>query len=106
MKQFCKAAVVSVAMLGLVAAPMTSAFAEGKKGGGGKVYVKPNGGGHRHNNTGRNIAIGVGVAAALLAAGAAANASEGGGGRQCRRWDRLCDDGERWACRKLDKYCN
>jgi hypothetical protein len=73
-----------------------------RRGGGGPVFVAP----RRRNNTGRNVAIGVGAAilgAAILSQGA--QARRGGGGGECRRWSYMCDDGARWACRNYARYC-
>lgn len=72
-----------------------------RRGGGGAVFVAP----RRRNNTGRNIAIGVGAAvlgAAILSQGARAS---GGGGNSCGRWAFRCDRGEGWACRNYNRYC-
>ncbi len=110
MKRVVKTA-TAVATAALMAGSMASgAFAKPIKIGKAptKIVVVPKGGGHGHGHShrGRNIGIGIGVAtAAALAAAAAANASEGSPS-QCRRWDRRCDDGEGWACRKLAKYCD
>ncbi len=78
------------------------------RGGRGPVVVAP----RRRNNTGRNVAIGVGAAilGGIIASEAArANSRSSGGdyrgGNSCRRWAFQCDDGSRWACRNLDRYC-
>ena len=95
-----------VATAALLAISMTSgAFAKPVKiiKSPSKIVVVPKGG-HGHGHRNRNIGIGLGVAAAAaLAAAAAANADDGG--RSCRRWDRLCDDGSAWACRKYRNNC-
>lgn len=70
----------------------------------------------KNNNTGRNIAIGVGAAVATGIILNEAAKADGRGtvryynaddehNRTCRRWNRKCDDGERWACRKYDNNC-
>ncbi len=85
---------------------------QARRGGRGPVVVAP----RRRNNTGRNVAIGVGAAIlggiiASEAARANSRSSGGGyrggyrGGNSCRRWALQCDDGSRWACRNLDRYC-
>lgn len=72
----------------------------------------------KHDKTG---AIAAGLAAAAIGAillGKAAEAQQQDDGRDrvsndedrqharnCRRWDRMCDDGNRWACRKLEHNC-
>jgi len=74
---------------------------------------------HRGHKSKSNFGVGVGVAAGILAtilaAQAAKSAQEGPPpsegddelARQCRRWDRLCEEeGARWACRKLERECN
>lgn len=70
----------------------------------------------KKNHTGRNIAIGVGAAVATGIILNEAARAQGRGtvryydaedehARTCRRWNRKCDDGERWACRKFDNNC-
>jgi len=74
---------------------------------------------HHGHKSKSNFGVGVGVAAGILAtilaAQAAKSAQEGPPtsdgddelARQCRRWDRLCEEeGARWACRKLERECN
>ena len=73
---------------------------------------------HGHKSK-SNFGIGVGVAAGILATILAAQAAkpaqdgpppsddEDELARQCRRWDRLCEEeGARWACRRLERECN
>ena len=73
-----------------------------RRGGGRTVFVGP----RRRNNVGRNVAIGVGAAIiGGIVASEAARASSGGGGNSCRRWSYQCNDGSRWACRNLNRYC-
>lgn len=105
MKVFLKALVIASASAALIAGPVSEAFAKPGKGGGGGGVSSSSSGSHHHHHRGRNIGIGLGVAAAAIAIGAAA-ASANDGGRQCRRWDRMCDDGASWACRKYRKYCD
>jgi hypothetical protein len=70
----------------------------------------------KKSNTARNIAIGVGAAVAtgiILNEAAEAESrgtvryydSEAEHDRKCRNWMRKCDDGQNWACRKLDNHC-
>ena len=71
-----------------------------RRGGGGGGFVA---GPRRRNNTGRNVAIGLGAAvlgAAILSQGARAQ-----GGNSCGRWNYQCNRGAGWACRNLDRYC-
>lgn len=69
---------------------------------------------HRHRSGGRRGArgaavaggIALGVAAAIaLSQGANAAPRREGYGYSCRRWYRLCEDGEGWACRRLRREC-
>ena len=58
------------------------------------------------NNTGRNIAIGVGAAViGGIIASEAARASNSGRGNSCRRWNYQCNQGIGSSCRNLDRYC-
>ena len=57
----------------------------------------------RRNNTGRNIAIGVG--AAVLGAAILSQSARARGGNSCGRLDWRCSRGERWACREFYRYC-
>lgn len=90
--------------LGLAISTSTIAQAQGqhhKKG--GVVVKKHSGHGHHHSNKGRNIAAG--VAASVIGAiilNEAAKASSGSG-HSCQSLERRCDDGQDWACRKLDR---
>lgn len=71
----------------------------------------------KKSNTGRNIAIGVGAAVATgiilneaakaerRSAPARVYESDYEHEKRCNRWYRLCDEGERWACRKADNNC-
>lgn len=97
-----KAMVAAISATALVAGASSAAFAKPPKGP-GKVIVVKKGGGHHHG--GKGLAIGLGVATAAALAAGAAYASDVTPG-QCRRWDRRCDDGEGWACRKYAKYCD
>ncbi|MEZ5849087.1 MAG: hypothetical protein R3D68_00370 [Hyphomicrobiaceae bacterium] len=59
----------------------------------------------RRNNTGRNVAIGVGAAilgGIILNEAAKANGYRDDG-LSCRQLYRRCDDGQDWACRKFDR---
>ena len=70
----------------------------------------------RRGGRGKGLAIAGGIAAAAAAAvilsqGANAAPARGDGygygyGRNsCRRWFRLCDEGEGWACRRVRREC-
>lgn len=80
---------------------------QGRRGGGfrsgGSRYY---GGGYsgRRNNTGRNVAIGVG---ALVLGGIIASqaARANSGGNSCSRWSYNCDRGSRSSCYNFDRYC-
>jgi len=71
--------------------------------------------GHHNNRSNRNRNIGIGIAAAaaaaiLLSQGARASSRHNDDDHyshrdQCRRWDRRCDDGADWACRKYRREC-
>lgn len=66
---------------------------------------------HRRGHSrhrGRNVGIGIAAAtAAAILLSQGARASEGGGSHSynCRRWDRKCDEGSDWACRKVRREC-
>ncbi len=58
------------------------------------------GGGYARSNRGRNVAIGVGAA---IVGGVIANeVYRSSGGYSCAALERRCDDGQEWACRRLD----
>lgn len=67
---------------------------------------KPNPGfqqSNRSSNLDRNIAIGVGAAViGGIIASQAARANSGGESMSCRSLERRCDDGQNWACRRLE----
>ena len=65
------------------------------------VIVKP---APNYSNRNRNIAIGAAAVVGTIIAVEAARASSGGGGGElsCRALERRCDDGQNWACRRLD----
>lgn len=57
---------------------------------------------------GRGVGIGLGVAAGiagLMIISEAARAEGYRRGPRCRRLINLCDDGERWACRRFHNEC-
>lgn len=70
----------------------------------------------KKSNTGRNVAAGVaaGVVGAIIL-NEVARGNSGGSGvyveergerrLSCRQLERRCDDGQGWACRKLDRDC-
>lgn len=71
------------------------------------IQVADRRGHSRHR--GRNVGIGIAAATAaaiLLSQGARAS-GDGGGSHSynCRRWDRRCDEGSEWACRKVRREC-
>lgn len=93
MKSLTKAAMVALASAALLVGANADAFAGG-----------------RHH--GRGVAIGLGLLGAAAVAAAASRSARAAeydddyaSPRQCRRWDRFCDDGERWACRKVRRHC-
>ena len=59
----------------------------------------------RGSNTGRNIAAGVaaGVVGAIILNEAARASDDGDRGYSCEALERRCDNGQDWACRKLDR---
>jgi hypothetical protein len=80
-------------------------------GGGGKK-----GGNHGHSgghggNKGSKAALGIAAGLTALAIIANSSKAEAGHGRRHHRGDRCrwlshrCEDGERWACRRLDREC-
>jgi len=94
MKNF---AVASALSLGLILGNVGIADAAPKKGGPKIVVLK------KHNNTGRNIAIGAtAVIIGSAIASQAARASYRGDGMSCRALEIRCDDGANWACRRLE----
>lgn len=78
-------------------------------GGGGPVVVK------KKSNKGVGIAAGIAAvtAAAILLSAKPSHAeghryrdgNRGASKWQCRKWDDRCDDGEKWACRRLRNEC-
>lgn len=59
----------------------------------------------RRNNTGRNVALGVGaVVLGTIIASEAARA-QGSRGNSCGRLDYQCSRGSYSACRQFDRYC-
>jgi hypothetical protein len=65
-------------------------------------YVVAGRPGHRHSNTGRNVGIGIGaVVIGTIIASEVARANSGSG-MSCRALERRCDDGQNWACRRLE----
>ena len=112
--------------LGVALAPMAAAVAQdapprskGGKGSGGGGSKQPqqqsrSGGG---NKTGKIVGgIAAGIAGAIILNEIAKGQGDereyrgeryyGGDGRlSCRQLERRCDDGQGWACRKLDREC-
>lgn len=111
MKQVFRKIILAVSVATALCIAPSASFAEKKSI---KVVPKSSHHGHsNHNNRGRNIGIGIAVgtaAAILLSQGARASSrnddDDGISHRdQCRRWDRRCDDGSEWACRKIRREC-
>lgn len=60
----------------------------------------------RRNNTGRNVALGVGaVVLGSIIASQASRAQGSGRGNSCGRLDYQCSRGSYSACRQFDRYC-
>jgi hypothetical protein len=96
------AGAIAVAFVGAASGPVVAQ--QVKKSFAGRpasnvVVARP---GHRHSNTGRNIGIGIGaVVIGTIIASEVARANSGSG-MSCRALERRCDDGQNWACRRLD----
>ena len=116
-KSFLGKAVATALSLCLVAASVGPAGAQVTTK---KVFVKPAqkvvvvkpGPGPR-NNSNRNRNIGLGVAAAVVGTAIAIEAARanngerryyrgGGDGLSCPALERRCDEGQNWACRRLE----
>lgn len=84
--------------------------AQGGGGGGKKGGNHGNSGGHG-GNKGSKAALGIAAGLTALAIIANSSKAEVGHGRRhyrgdnCRRLSHRCEDGERWACRRLDREC-
>lgn len=79
-----------------------------KKGGG---YAPPSQQ-RSHNNSNRNGKVAAGIAAAVIGgiiinevARSQSRGDSGDGRLSCRQLENRCEDGQNWACRKLDREC-
>ncbi len=107
-KSILSVALAGVLGLGLASAHVGTAVAQGSLKQKKIVFVKP---GqkvvgvrpiHRHSNSGRNVAIGAAAVIGTIIAVEAARANSSGDRMSCRALENRCDDGQNWACRRLE----
>ena len=102
-KSRLKFVVASALSAGLIFSSIGVANADNSRRSGSRTVVVEK---HRNNNNGRNIGLGVAavvIGTVIASQAARANSSSyRGDGMSCGQLERRCDDGQNWACRRLE----